>query len=101
MRILLNHVIVSNETNINRSNLINYVLNNAYNDPTQYRNVSKSTQSTLNITNNLFITKDTYYTKLDDHTEADKKNHFIDFKFGIWLKDIPDFFRKADILQYA
>ena len=95
LRISLNRVIVSNETNINRSNLINYVLNNSYNDPNQYRNIAKSTQSTLNITNNLFITKDTYYTKLDDHTEADKKNHFIDFKFGIWPKDISDFFQEG------
>ena len=39
--------------------------------------------------------------KLDDHTEADEKNHFIDFKFGIWLKNISEFFRKVDILQYA
>ena len=101
LRISLNRVIVSNETNINRSNLVNYVLNNSYNDPTQYRNITKSNQSTLNITNNLFITKDTYYTKLDDHNEANKKNHFIDFNFGIWLKDISDFFRKVDILQYA
>ena len=53
------------------------------------------------ITNNLFITNDTCYTKLDDHTDADKKNHFIDCKFGIWLKDISDFFRRIDILQYA
>ena len=98
LRILLNRVIVSNETNVNRSNLVNYVLNNSYDEPTQYRNIAKSPQSTLNITNNLFITKDTY-AKLDDHTEADKKNHFIDFNFGIWLKDISDFFRKVDILQ--
>ena len=25
----------------------------------------------------------------------------MDFKFGIWLKDISDFFRRIDILQYA
>ena len=76
LRISLNRVSVSNETNVNRSNLVNYVLNNSYNDPIQYRNIAKSTQLTLNITNNLFITKDTYYTKLDDHTEADKKSFY-------------------------
>ena len=36
LRISLNRVIVSNETNVNRSNLVSYVLNNSYNDPTQY-----------------------------------------------------------------
>ena len=40
LRISLNRVIVSNEKNVNRSNLVNYVLNNSYNDPTQYRNIA-------------------------------------------------------------
>ena len=57
LRISLNRVIVSNETNINRSNLVNYVLNNSYNNPTQYINISKFTQSTLNITNNTWETE--------------------------------------------
>ena len=29
--------------------------------------------------------------KKDDHTEADQKNHFIDFKIPIYLRNISDF----------
>ena len=32
---------------------------------------------------------------------ADQKNHFIDFKIPIYLRDISDFFRKLDIIQFA
>ena len=39
--------------------------------------------------------------KKDDHTEADQKNHFVDFKIPIYLRDISDFFRKLDIIQFA
>ena len=63
LKIQLNNVIISNETNLNRANLVNYVLNNAYNNPASYRNILKSNSLTLNITNNKFITKDTYYEK--------------------------------------
>ena len=33
----------------------------------------KSNSLNLNITNNKFITKETYYVKKDEHTEADQK----------------------------
>ena len=42
LRISLNNVIITNESYVNRSSLVNYVLNNAYNNPTSYRNVSKA-----------------------------------------------------------
>ena len=45
LRISLNNVIITNESYINRSALVNYVLNNAYNDPTSYRNVSKASST--------------------------------------------------------
>ena len=61
----------------------------------------KSNSSNLNITNNKFITKETYYEKKDDHTEADQKNHFVDFKIPIYLRDFSDFFRKLDIIQFV
>ena len=98
LKIQLNTVIISNETNLNRANFVNYILNNSYDSPASYRNISKSNSLCLNITNNKFITKDTYYEKKDDHTEADQKNHFIDFKIPIYLRDISDFFRKLDII---
>ena len=39
LRISLNNVIITNESYVNRSSLVNYVLSNAYNDPTSYRNI--------------------------------------------------------------
>ena len=56
LRIYLNNVIITNESYVNRSSLVNYVLNNAYNDPTSYRNISKAISTGLNITDNQFIT---------------------------------------------
>ena len=53
LKIQLSNVIISNETNIHRSNLVNFVLNNSYNSPSSYRNIRKSNQDTLNITMNL------------------------------------------------
>ena len=38
LRISLNNVIITNESYVNRSALVDYILNNAYNDPTSYRN---------------------------------------------------------------
>ena len=42
LRISLNNVIISNESYVNRSSLVNYVLNNSYSNPTSYRNISKA-----------------------------------------------------------
>ena len=62
LRISFNSVIITNESYVNRSSLVNYVMNNAYNDPTSYRNISKTISTGLNISENQFITKDTYYS---------------------------------------
>ena len=43
LKIQLN-VIISNESNIHRSNLVNFILNNSYNSPSSYRNIRKSNQ---------------------------------------------------------
>ena len=99
LKIQLNNVNISNELNIHRSNLVNYILNNSYNSPTTYRNIKKSTQSTLNITNNKFITKETYFTKREEEDET--KPHYITFKIPIFLKDISDYFRKIDLIQFG
>ena len=96
--IQLNNVVVSNEVNIDKANLVNYTLNNSNNSSTYYMNVKKTSE--VSLTDNKFIIDDNYYDKKDDHTEADQQNHFIEFKIPIFLKDISDFFRKLD-LQYA
>ena len=99
LKIQLNNVIISNESNIYRSNLVNFILNNSYDSPSSYRNIKKSNQSTLNITNNKFITKDTYFTKKEDEDVI--KPHYITFKIPIFLKDISDYFRKIDLVQFG
>ena len=56
-----------------------------------------SSTNDLNITNNKFVTKDTYGEKKDDVVT----NHFIDFEIPIFLKDISSFFNNVDILHFA
>ena len=99
LKIQLNNVIISNESNIHRRNLINFILNNSYNSPSSYQNIKKSNQDTLNITNNKFITKETYFNKQEDNDET--KPHYITFKNPIFLKDISDYFRKIDLIQFG
>ena len=101
LRISLNNVIITNESYVNRSSLVNYVLNNAYNDPTSYRNISKAISSGLNITDNQFITKNTYYSPQDDDEDTSNKLHYINFEIPIFLKDISEFFKQATILKFA
>ena len=85
--------------NIDKANLVNYILNNGNNSSTYYRKIKKSID--LRLTNNKFIIDDNYYDKKEDHTEADYKNHFTEFKIPIFLTDLSDFFRKLYLLQYA
>ena len=99
LKIQLNNVYISNEWDIHRSNLVNFILNNSYSSPSSYRNIKKSNQGTLNITNNKFITKDTYFTKKEDEDVI--KPHYITFKIPIFLKDISDYFRKIDLIQFG
>ena len=99
LKIQLNNVIISNESNIHISNLVNFILNNSYNSPSSYRNIRKSNQDTLNIINNKFITKETYFNKQEDNDEI--KPHYIAFKIPIFLKDISDYFRKIDLIQFG
>ena len=101
LRISLNNVTITNESYVNRSALVNYVLNNSYSDPTSYRNVSKAISTGLNITDNQFITKDTYYTPQDDDEDTSNKFHYIDFEIPIFLKDISEFFKNVSVLKFA
>ena len=60
-----------------------------------FRNLNKIDDSSdLNITNNKFIITSNYAN--DDTT-----NHELTFKFPIFLKDINNFFRKIDIVNFA
>ena len=97
LKIQLNNVNISNEVNVNRSSLIDFVLNNSHNESILFRNLSIASSDGLNIENNKFITKDTYGKKENDITT----NHFIDFEFPIFLKDISSFFNNIDIMHYA
>ena len=64
-----------------------------------YRNIKKVSSDRLNITDNKFITKDTYFTKEEGSDQ--EKNHFIDFEIPVFLKDISSFFKNIDIIHYS
>ena len=99
LKIQLNNVNISNEVNVNRSSLIDFVLNNSHNESILFRNLSIASSDGLTIENNKFITKDTYFKKVEGSDEV--KNHFIDFEIPIFLKDISSFFNNIDIMHYA
>ena len=98
-KVQLNNVTILNESYVNRSSLIDYILNNPQSEPLMYRNIKKATSTGLNITDNKFITKDTYFAKQEDSDE--EKNHFIDFEIPIFLKDISSFFKNINIIHYG
>ena len=105
LNISLNNVIISNEVNINRSSLVNYILNNSKNDYTDYRNIELNTSNAedLTIKYNPFISKETYIRNSDVSEDDDisDKFHYVNFKIPIFLKDISDFFKKVDLLKFA
>ena len=95
----LNNVTILNEGNVNRSSLIDFLLDNPQSEPLMYRNIKKASSDGLHVIDNKFITKDTYFTKQEDSDE--EKNHFIDFEIPIFLKDISSFFKNIDIIHYG
>ena len=105
LKISLNNVIISNEVNINRSSLVNYILNNSKNDYTDYRNLELNTSNAedLTIKYNPFISKETYVRNSDigEDDDTSDKFHYVNFKIPIFLKDISDFFKKVDLLKFA
>ena len=98
LKISLNNVIISNETNINRSSLVKYILNNGKNDYGDYRNleINTSTGEDLTIKDDQFISKETYVRSSDiaDEEDISDKLHYVNFKIPIFLKDISEFFKK-------
>ena len=105
LKISLNNVIISNEVNINRSSLVNYILNNGKDSHTDYRNLELNTSSAedLTIKYNPFISKETYVRNSDIGEDDDISDefHYVNFKIPIFLKDISDFFKKVDLLKFA
>ena len=63
--------------------------------------ISKAISTDLNITDNQFISKDTYYSPQDDNEDTNNKFHYINFEIPIFLKDISEFFRKVTALKFA
>ena len=98
-KVQLNNVTILNESNVNRAALMDFVLDNPQSESLMYRNIKKASSDGLNITDNKFITKDTYFTKEEDSDE--EKNHFVDFEIPIFFKDISFFFKNIDIIHYG
>ena len=95
LNIRLNNTIITDEIDTDKSNLINFLLNNSNKNKIDYRNLNKIDDSSdLNINNNKFIISANYAA---DNTV----NHKITFKFPIFLKDINNFFRQIDIVNFA
>ena len=98
LKISLNNVIISNEVNINRSSLVNYILDNSKDSYTDYRNleINNSSAADLTIKYNTFISKETYIRNLDigEDDDISDKFHYVNFKIPIFLKYISDFFKK-------
>ena len=57
LKISLNNIIIGNEANVNRSAIVNYILNNSKNDYADHRNleINASTGEDLTIKDNQFI----------------------------------------------
>ena len=104
LKISLNNINISNEVNINRSSLVNYISNNSKNDYTDYRNleINNSSAEDLTIKYNPFISKETYVRNSDVGEDDDISDefHYVNFKIPIFLRDISDFFKKVNLLKF-
>ena len=98
LKISLNNIIISNEANINRSPLVNHILNNAKDSYSDYRNleINDSAAEDLTIKYNPFISKETYIRNSDigEGDDISDKFHYVNFKIPIFLKDISEFLKK-------
>ena len=81
-KVQLNNVTILNKGNINRSALIDFVLDNPQSEPLMYRNIKKVFSDGLNITDNKFITKDTYFTKEENSDEEKIISLILKFQFS-------------------
>ena len=94
LKIILNNIVISDEVDVDKANLVNFILNNSNTNKIDYRNLHKLDDSPdLNINNNKFLITNNFAT---DNTA----NHEITFKFPIFLKDINNFFQKNRYCQF-
>ena len=93
LRIMLNNTIISNEYDINRSNLVNYILNNGKFYPISHGNMNKASE-TLSIVNNQFITNKNY-------SSEEARKHELTFKIPIYLKDVSNFFKNIGLINFG
>ena len=95
LKISLNNIIISNEVNVNRSSIVNYILNNSKDDYGDYRNlpINTSVGEDFTIKDNQFISKETYIRPDDigDDDDISDTFHYVNFKIPIFLKDISEF----------
>ena len=98
-KIMLNNVIISDEIDIDKANLINFILNNSNTNITDYRNMMKivSHEKNDSTTNRFFIRSNI----LQEDNGTNTAQHELVYRFPIFLKDINDFFRKIDIINNA
>ena len=90
-----NNIIISDESNCVKANLINFILNNSNTNKIDYRSSRKiDLVSTINVNNNKFLNTPNIST---DNTTK----HEIIFKFPIFLKDVNNFFRKIDLIHFG
>ena len=95
IKIILNNIIISDEVDIDKANLVNFILHNSNTNKIDYRNLQKiDNASTLNVNNNKFLVTSNI---ANDNTIK----HEFTFKFPIFLQDINDFFRKMDIINFG
>ena len=90
---MLNNTIVSNENDINGSNLVNYVLNNGKSYSISHRNLNNADDS-LSITDNNFVSNTNYAS---DNT----KKHEITSKIPVYLKDISNYFKNIGLINFG
>ena len=90
---MLNNAIISIENDINRSNLVNYILNNGKFYPISHMNLNKAS-GTLSIINNQFITNKNY-------SKDKAKKHELTFKIPIYLKDISNSFKNIGLINFG
>ena len=95
LRIILNNIVISDEIDVDKSNLANFILHNSNTNKIDYRNLNKIDDSSdLNITNNKFLITSNFAA---DNTA----NHELTFKFPLFLRDVDNFFKKIDIVNFA
>ena len=95
IKIILNNVVISDKIDIDKANLVNFILNNSDTNKIDYRNFKKiDSAATLTVKNNKFLINSNLAIN-------DTSKHEFTFKFPIFLRDINEFIRKIDIINFG